>query len=51
MSTLTPLIDEVDDLWPAGGAPGDLLDELVVASHLLGANRAVSYFGGGNTSA
>ena len=51
MSTLTPLIDEVDDLWPAGGAPGDLLDELVVASHLLGANRAVSNFGGGNTSA
>ena len=52
MSTLTPLIDEVDDLWPAGAEPpADLLDELVLASHLLGANRAVSNFGGGNTSA
>ena len=27
------------------------LDQLVLASHLLGANRAVSNFGGGNTSA
>jgi rhamnulose-1-phosphate aldolase/alcohol dehydrogenase len=52
MSTVTPLIDHVDDLWPGdGGPPGDALDELVLASHLLGANRAVSNFGGGNTSA
>jgi rhamnulose-1-phosphate aldolase/alcohol dehydrogenase len=52
MSTVTPLIDRVDDLWPEDpGPPGDVLDELVLASHLLGANRAVSNFGGGNTSA
>src|SRR3954467_12955327 len=52
MSTLTPIVDHVDELWPAGGAPeGDLPAQLVLASHLLGANRAVSNFGGGNTSA
>ena len=31
--------------------PGDALGQLVLASHLLGADRAVSNFGGGNTSA
>src|SRR3954463_9188672 len=51
MSTVTPLIDHVEDLWPAEGVPEDTLDQLVEASHLLGANRAVSNFGGGNTSA
>ena len=52
MSTVTPLVDSVEDLWPADGAPdGDVLDQLVLASNLLGANRAVSNFGGGNTSA
>jgi rhamnulose-1-phosphate aldolase/alcohol dehydrogenase len=52
MSTVTPLIDHADDLWPGEGPPdGDLLAQLVLASHLLGANRAVSNFGGGNTSA
>jgi rhamnulose-1-phosphate aldolase/alcohol dehydrogenase len=52
MSTVTPLIDHVDDLWPGdGGPPGDLLAQLVLASNLLGTNRAVSNFGGGNTSA
>ncbi len=51
MSTVTPLIDAVDDLWPAEGPPDGVLDQLVLASHLLGANRAVSNFGGGNTSA
>jgi rhamnulose-1-phosphate aldolase/alcohol dehydrogenase len=52
MSTVTPLIDPVDDLWPGdAGPPGDVLSQLVLASHLLGANRAVSNFGGGNTSA
>ena len=53
MSIVTPLVDTVDDLWPAErGAPeGDLLAQLVLASNLLGANRAVSNFGGGNTSA
>jgi rhamnulose-1-phosphate aldolase/alcohol dehydrogenase len=51
MSILTPLVDSVDDLWPDGEAEGDLLAQLVLASNLLGANRAVSNFGGGNTSA
>ena len=51
MSTVTPLIDHVDDLWPDDGPPDAVLDQLVRASHLLGANRAVSNFGGGNTSA
>jgi rhamnulose-1-phosphate aldolase/alcohol dehydrogenase len=50
MSTVTPLIDHVDDRWP-GEVPRDTLGQLVLASHLLGANRAVSNFGGGNTSA
>src|SRR3954471_3293299 len=50
MSTVTPIIDHVDDLWP-DDAPDGTLDQLVLASHLLGANRAVSNFGGGNTSA
>ena len=51
MSTVTPLIDYVEDLWPADAAPDDVLEQLVEASHLLGANRAVANFGGGNTSA
>jgi rhamnulose-1-phosphate aldolase/alcohol dehydrogenase len=50
MSTVTPLIDHVEDLWP-GDVPDDTLSQLVLASHLLGADRAVSNFGGGNTSA
>src|SRR5689334_17433552 len=54
MSTVAPIVDHVEDLWPsepASAAPGDILEQLVLASHLLGANRAVSNFGGGNTSA
>jgi rhamnulose-1-phosphate aldolase/alcohol dehydrogenase len=52
MSATTELIASAADLWPAGGAgPGDPLDALVRASNLLGADRAVSNFGGGNTSA
>src|SRR3954464_11189155 len=50
MSTVTPIIDSVEDLWPSE-VPADKLGQLVLASHLLGANRAVSNFGGGNTSA
>ena len=50
MSTVTPIIDHVEDLWP-DEVPDGALDQLVLASHLLGANRAVSNFGGGNTSA
>ena len=51
MSIVTPLVDTVDDLWPGDAPEGDLLAQLVLASNLLGANRAVSNFGGGNTSA
>jgi rhamnose utilization protein RhaD (predicted bifunctional aldolase and dehydrogenase) len=51
MSTVPKLIDSVADLWPATGVPDDALGQLVLASHLLGANRAVPNFGGGNTSA
>jgi rhamnulose-1-phosphate aldolase/alcohol dehydrogenase len=52
MSTMAPLIDHVDDLWPADGPRGsDVLEQLVLASNLLGADRAVSNYGGGNTSA
>src|SRR3954465_8543799 len=51
MSTVAPIVDPVEDLWPSDGVPGDTLGQLVLASHLLGANRAVSNFGGGNTSA
>ncbi len=52
MSIVTPLVDHAEDLWPAAGGPAeDVLAQLVFASHLLGANRAVSNFGGGNTSA
>src|SRR5918998_4107554 len=51
MSTATQIVDRVEDLWPATPPPTDVLDQLVLASNLLGANRAVSNFGGGNTSA
>jgi rhamnulose-1-phosphate aldolase/alcohol dehydrogenase len=51
MSTTTALIDHAEDLWPVGEAAGDALAQLVLASNLLGADRAVSNFGGGNTSA
>src|SRR4051795_628760 len=51
MSTVTPLIDHVQDLSPAEGVAQGTLGPGVLASHLLGANRAVSNFGGGNTSA
>src|SRR6476661_3674529 len=51
MSTVSRLIDPVADLWPGDGVPDDTLGRLVLASHLLGADRAVSNFGGGNTSA
>jgi rhamnulose-1-phosphate aldolase/alcohol dehydrogenase len=50
MSTVTPIIDHVEDLWP-DEVPASALEQLVLASHLLGANRAVSNYGGGNTSA
>src|SRR5215211_8711807 len=52
MSTTTPIVQPVENLWPADAPDADRpLAQLVLASHLLGANRAVSNFGGGNTSA
>src|SRR4029077_11722496 len=52
MSATAELIATAADLWPANGAARrGPLDALVHASNLLGADRAVSNFGGGNTSA
>jgi rhamnulose-1-phosphate aldolase/alcohol dehydrogenase len=54
MSTTTPhLVSLADDLWPTDPSevPSDPLGQVVLASHLLGANRAVANIGGGNTSA
>jgi rhamnulose-1-phosphate aldolase/alcohol dehydrogenase len=50
--TATPIVDRVEDRWPASGAvSADTLEQLVVASNLLGEDRRVANFGGGNTSA
>jgi rhamnulose-1-phosphate aldolase/alcohol dehydrogenase len=51
VSIETPLIGAVADRWPGEPPSGDLVDELLLASHLLGADRAVANYGGGNTSA
>ena len=52
MSTLERMIGPAEDRWPAEEAvPGDALGQVLLASHLLGADRAVANFGGGNTSA
>jgi rhamnulose-1-phosphate aldolase/alcohol dehydrogenase len=52
MSTVTPLIDSVEDRWPAAApGEGEALERLVLASNLLGSDRAVANYGGGNTSA
>jgi rhamnulose-1-phosphate aldolase/alcohol dehydrogenase len=52
MTTLEQLIAPAEDRWPHGGeVPGDALGQVLLASHLLGADRAVANFGGGNTSA
>lgn len=50
-STTVPLVDLAEDLWPDRDVPADPLGQVVLASHLLGANRAVANVGGGNTSA
>ncbi|MDQ8045923.1 MAG: bifunctional aldolase/short-chain dehydrogenase [Solirubrobacteraceae bacterium] len=47
----TPIVDQVEDRWPDAGIPADTLGQLVLASNLLGADRRVANFGGGNTSA
>src|SRR6187399_3299324 len=46
------MIAPVADRWPgASEVPDDALGQVLLASHLLGADRAVANFGGGNTSA
>jgi rhamnulose-1-phosphate aldolase/alcohol dehydrogenase len=52
MSTLPRTASGVEDRWPSDGPVSDEpLAQLMLASHLLGADRAVANFGGGNTSA
>ncbi len=52
MSVASCIAHRVESLWPpAAETPAETLDQLVLASRLLGANRAVANFGGGNTSA
>ena len=50
MTTLAQLIAPVEDRW-SGDVPDDALGQVLFASHLLGSDRAVANFGGGNTSA
>ena len=53
MSVTERMVALAEDRWPANPAevPGDALGQVLLASHLLGADRAVANFGGGNTSA
>ncbi len=52
MSVITSMVAPVDDRWPPDRRPADhALEEVLFASHLLGSNRAVANYGGGNTSA
>jgi rhamnulose-1-phosphate aldolase/alcohol dehydrogenase len=52
MSIATQMVASVEDRWPADRKPdGDVLGEVLFASHLLGSDRAVANYGGGNTSA
>jgi rhamnulose-1-phosphate aldolase/alcohol dehydrogenase len=51
MSATAELIAFAADRWGPDGIAADALAQLVRASNLLGADRAVSNFGGGNTSA
>src|SRR3984885_6456255 len=66
MSVVPRLVGAVEDRWPAidtdrqgvsgestheATPPGDELSQVLLASHLLGADRAVANYGGGNTSA
>ena len=52
MSVITQMVAPVDDRWPSDRAPADdSLAEVLFASHLLGSNRALANYGGGNTSA
>jgi rhamnulose-1-phosphate aldolase/alcohol dehydrogenase len=51
MTTLEQMIAPAEDRWPDGDVPDDALGQVLLASHLLGSDRAVANFGGGNTSA
>jgi rhamnulose-1-phosphate aldolase/alcohol dehydrogenase len=52
MSTVAQMIANAEDRWPDGSdVPTDALGQVLLASHLLGSDRAVANFGGGNTSA
>ena len=51
MSMVAPIVELVEDRWPESGMPDDALGQLVLASQLLGEDRRVANFGGGNTSA
>ena len=53
MSVAIPTVAPVPDQWVQAQAAGatSTLEEVLLASHLLGANRALANFGGGNTSA
>lgn len=50
MSTIARLINLPEDRWPDRDVPEDALDQLVLASRLLGADRRIANIGGGNTS-
>jgi rhamnulose-1-phosphate aldolase/alcohol dehydrogenase len=51
MTTLAQIVAPAEDRWPSSGVPDDALGQVLLASHLLGSDRAVANFGGGNTSA
>ncbi|MFZ0088908.1 MAG: bifunctional aldolase/short-chain dehydrogenase [Solirubrobacteraceae bacterium] len=53
MSVATPIVAPVPNQWDehAAAHAQTTLDQVLFASHLLGANRALANFGGGNTSA
>jgi rhamnulose-1-phosphate aldolase/alcohol dehydrogenase len=53
MSVASPIVATVPDQWDESAAARatTTLEEVLLASHLLGANRALANFGGGNTSA
>src|SRR5918996_6251897 len=53
MTTLAQIVASVEVRWPSSDSevPDDALGQVLLASHLLGSDRSVANFGGGNTSA
>lgn len=53
MSVTTQIVNPIPNEWDDTAAAGarTTLEQVVFASHLLGGNRALANFGGGNTSA